>query len=162
MSGGPLGGSFSIIRPFLEYQKYIPDWLSKGRNTFAFRLQAMHMIPFGKLHSGAPMSAPFFERVFSGGEYDLRGFDLRSVSPWAISRKAILDSSGNAVIDPATGLPTISENVTPVGGDTSIVLTAEYRIPLMGPMQLVPFVDFGTSTVVKTSNLVLFGPRTYV
>ena len=162
VAGGPLGGSFSIIRPFLEYQKFLPDRLSKGRNTFAFRVQAMHMIPFGRLPTGAPMSAPFFERVFSGGEFDLRGFDLRSVSPWAISRKAILDSSGSPVIDPATGLPTISENVMPVGGDTSLVLSGEYRIPLMGPMQVVAFVDFGTSTVLKTSNLVLFGPRTYV
>ena len=108
------------------------------------------------------MTAPFFERIFTGGEFSLRGFDIRSVSPWAVTRAALLDSNGNPIIDPATGLPTISEQLIPVGGDTSLLLTGEYRVPLAGPLQVVGFVDFGTATILRESNLLLFGPRTSV
>ncbi|MDA2931437.1 BamA/TamA family outer membrane protein, partial [Acidobacteria bacterium AH-259-O06] len=163
ISGGPLGGTFNIIRPTVEYQYFMPDrFLSGGRHTLAFRVQFMHVFPFGQLETGDPMTVPFFERVFSGGEFTLRGFDLRSVSPLAITRTAQLDPAGNAIIDPATGLPAISENVIPVGGDTSIVGTVEYRIPLVGPLQVTPFLDFGTSTVLKKGGLRLFGRNTLV
>jgi outer membrane protein insertion porin family len=163
IAGGPLGGTFNLIRPFAEYQFFRPDRLmSGGRNSFAFRFQFMHIIPYGTLPSGAPMTAPFFERIFSGGEYSLRGFDLRSVSPWAFTRVPILDSLGNPLIDPATGLPNISEQIIPVGGDTSALATGEYRVPLVGPLQVSAFVDFGMNTVLRKDNLVLFGPSTFV
>ncbi|MFQ5928710.1 MAG: outer membrane protein assembly factor BamA [Acidobacteriota bacterium] len=163
ISGGPLGGTFNIIQPFVEYQKFISDkWISGGRNTLAFRAQFMHVLPYGKLPGGGPMSVPFFERVFWGGEFNLRGFDIRSVTPWAITRTASLDNEGNPIIDPATGLPSISESVIPVGGDTAAILTLEYRMPIVGPLQLTGFFDFGTSTVLKKSNLLLFGPNTFI
>ena len=163
LAGGPLGGTFNIIRPFVEYQTFASDqWLSKGRNTLAFRAQFQHIIPYGNLPGGDPMAIPFFERIFSGGEFTLRGFDIRSVSPWAVTRTTRLDSVGNPVIDPSTGLPGISENVIPVGGDTSVILTAEYRMPIVGPLQLNAFVDFGTSTVLRKDNLRIFGPNTSV
>lgn len=163
ISGGPLGGTFNIIRPYVEYQKFMPDrWLSGGRNTFAFRAQFQHIFPFGKLASGDPMAIPFFERIFSGGEFTLRGFDIRSVSPFAFTRTPRVDDSGNPLIDPSTGLPAISEQIIPVGGDTSVILTAEYRVPIVGPLQVTGFVDFGTSTVLDKGNLRLFGPNTFI
>ena len=108
------------------------------------------------------MSPPFFERFFSGGEFTLRGFDLRSVSPWAITRAARLDAVGNPFLDPTTGFPLISERVLPIGGDTSILSTAEYRIPIVGPLMLVGFADFGTSTIWRKDNLIVFGPDTQI
>jgi outer membrane protein insertion porin family len=163
IAGGPLGGTFNLIRPFVEYQFFRPDrFMSGGRNTFAFRLQLMHIIPYGNLPSGEAMTAPFFERMFSGGEFSLRGFDLRSVSPWAFTRAPLLDSLGNPLIDPATGLPNISERIIPVGGDTNAMATGEYRVPLIGPLQVSGFVDFGINTVLRKDNLVLFGPSTFV
>ena len=95
IAGGPLGGDFNLIRPFLEFQRFMPDRLiSKGRNTLAFRAQVNHIIPYGKLPDGDPMTAPFFERIFSGGEFTLRGFDIRSVAPWAITQTVSLDNEG--------------------------------------------------------------------
>ena len=162
-SGGPLGGSFNMIRPWVEYQKFYSDtWLSGGRHTLAFRVQAQHVWPYGKLPSGSEQAVPFFERVFLGGEFDLRGFDIRSVSPLAIRRNALTDSSGNAIIDPKTGLPTFTESLFPVGGDTSLVGTVEYRVPIAGPLTLNGFVDVGTSTVLRKSKLTIFGPGTVV
>ena len=163
ISGGPLGGTFNIIRPFVEYQKFIPDtFLSGGRNSLAFRAQFQHIIPYGQLPAGQPMSVPFFERIFMGGEWDVRGFDIRSISPWAVTRSTSLDGNGNPIIDPITGLPSITESVIPTGGDTSAVVTAEYRIPLVGPLQITAFMDVGTSMVLKKDNLVLFGPSTFI
>lgn len=163
ISGGPLGGSFNIIRPTVDYQKFMPDrFLSGGRHTLAFRAQYQIIFPFGKLPNGDPMAVPFFERIFSGGEFDLRGFDIRSVSPWAITRTPKLDGRGNPVVDPATGLPAISDSLIPVGGDSSLILTAEYRVPIVGPLQLTGFFDFGNTTVVKKDNLRLFGPNTVI
>jgi len=163
IAGGPLGGDFNLIRPFLEFQKFLPDRLiSKGRNTLAFRVQVNHIIPYGKLPNGDPMTAPFFERIFAGGEFTLRGFDIRSVSPWVITQTPSVDSLGNPTIDPATGLPLINESAIPVGGDTSLILTTEYRMPIFGPLQVTAFVDFGTATALRKDNLRVFGPTTNV
>ena len=163
IAGGALGGTFNLIRPTLEYQKFFPDtFLSGGRNTLALRVQMSHILPYGNLPAGDPMAIPFFERIFSGGEFTLRGFDLRSVSPWAVTRSPSLDGSGNPIIDPATGLPSITESPIPVGGDTTMILTAEYRVPIVGPLQVTGFVDFGTATIVKKDNLRIFGPNTEV
>ncbi len=163
IAGGPLGGDFNLIRPFVEVQRFMPDRLiSKGRNTLAFRVQLNHIIPYGQLPNGDPMTAPFFERIFAGGEFTLRGFDIRSVSPWAITQTASLDSVGNPLIDPATGLPLISESAIPVGGDTSLIMTTEYRMPIFGPLQVSGFFDFGTATSIQKDNLRVFGPNTNV
>lgn len=108
------------------------------------------------------MSVPFFERIFMGGEFDLRGFNIREVSPIAITRTARVDDKGNPIVDPSTGLPLISTSPIPVGGDTSLVLTTEYRIPIAGPLQLTGFLDFGTTSVLRRSSLQLFGRETFV
>ncbi len=163
IAGGPLGGSFNLIRPFVEYQKFYPDtWLSGGRHTLAFRVRGQHVWPYGTLPSGSEQTVPFFERIFMGGEFDLRGFDIRSVSPLAITRNALTDSEGNPLIDPSTGLPSITESLIPVGGDTSFVGTVEYRIPIAGPLTLNAFMDVGTSTILRKSKLTIFGPETVV
>lgn len=108
------------------------------------------------------MAPPFFERIFAGGEFDLRGFDIRSVSPIAVTRTPRLDTSGRPLIDPATGLPLIAENITVVGGDTKAVFTVEYRMPIVGPLHLNLFTDVGMSTILDEDNLRLFGPDTFI
>ena len=163
IAGGPLGGTFNIIRPYVEYQTFTPERIfSGGRHTLAFRARFNHIIPFGNLKSGDPMQIPFFERIFLGDELTIRGFETRSISPWALTRSPQVDTDGRPIIDPLTGLPSISESFIPVGGDTSVILTGEYRIPVVGPLQVVGFVDFGTSTVLRKDNLRIFGPTTQI
>ncbi len=162
-AGGPLGGSYNLVRPWVEYQTFIPDrWLSRGRHTLAFRVRGQHLWPYGKLDSGAYQTVPFFERIFLGGEYDLRGFNIRSVSPMAITRNAVTDSAGNPLIDPSTGLPSFTSSIIPVGGDTSVVATFEYRVPIAGPLLLNGFVDVGTTMILRETKLSIFGPDTAV
>lgn len=158
IAGGILEGTYSRIRPSLELQYFLSHPVLNGRrNTLALRAQASHVRPFGKLDSGAPMTVPFFERFFLGSEFDLRGFELRSISPLAIVQTVRRDTERNPIIDPVTGGPAISESLVPVGGDTSLIATAEYRIPVVGPLQVIPFFDVGTSTVLDKENLRIFG-----
>lgn len=162
-AGGPLGGTYNLIRPYVEYQHFIPDRLfSGGRNTWAFRASFLHILPYGTLSGGQDMQIPFFERIFTGGEFTLRGFEPRSVSPIARTRTPQLDSAGNPLIDPVTGLPLVSESAVAIGGDTRVVGTAEYRFPVVGPLKMAGFVDFGTSTILDDNGLQVFGPGTFI
>ena len=108
------------------------------------------------------MTPPFFERIFTGGEFSIRGFDIRSVTPWAFTRTPGLDGAGNPIIDPTTGMPVITEQLIPVGGDTSALFTGEYRIPLVGPLQAAAFVDLGSAFILRKDNLSLLGENTSV
>ena len=65
------------------------------------------------------MVLPIFERLFLGGEYSIRGFDIRSIGPR----------------DPVTQLV--------LGGNKSLLFNAEYLITIAGPVRLVLFYDAG-------------------
>ena len=68
---------------------------------------------------GSTLTLPIFERLFLGGEYSMRGFDLRTVGPR----------------DPVTGLV--------IGGNKSLLFNVEYLISIAGPVRLVLFYDAG-------------------
>jgi outer membrane protein insertion porin family len=115
---------------------------------------------------------PLFARFFLGGEETIRGYSIRGISPTAPVRTTFTtrnvfatDFQGNrlSVRDPdratansiSPGVineftftdrtsPFFPEFPTFVGGDTQILFNLEYRIPLFGPVQLVPFADIGS------------------
>ncbi len=152
LSGGILGGDFSMIRPSIEYRKFFPDkWLSHGRNTFGFHILASYIDAYGG------STVPFFDRFFIGGETTIRGFDIRSISPMAISSSPALDIHRNPVIDPTTGLPRVDRNVISVGGDTMGIFNGEYRVPIAGPLSMAAFYDIGISKVTRPGQLGTFG-----
>jgi len=153
VAGGPLGGRINLVHPTLEYQLFVPDPVTGRRNTWAFRFRGEHVLPYGELSDGTQRTVPFFERVYLGGEFNLRGFDLRSVAPAGIHRQPQLTPGGSPVIDPVTGEPVFTETALTVGGDTGAVLTLEYRVPVYGPLQLTGFVDTGTAAVFRKSDL---------
>jgi outer membrane protein insertion porin family len=146
VSGGILGGDFNMIRTLLEYRHFIPDkWLSNKHNTFAFRLFGEHIQSYGN------SSVLFSDRFFIGGESDIRGFDVRSISPIAMTSTRVMDVRGNPIINPKTGLPLISQSAPfTIGGDTVGVLNFEYRIPIAGPLSMSAFYDMG---IVRASNI---------
>jgi outer membrane protein insertion porin family len=156
IAGGLLGGDFSMIRPSVNYRRFIPDrWLSGGRNIFAFNVQAQYIQSYNN------SSVPFFDRFFIGGENTIRGFDIRSISPIAISSAPLYDPMGNPIIDLKTGLPKISEPVpTPVGGDTVGIFNFEYRIPIAGPLSVAAFYDLGIARVTRKESLGSFAGGT--
>jgi outer membrane protein insertion porin family len=138
VSGGLLGGRINLVHPYLEYLRFQPDHLfGEGRNTWAFRAQLQHLSPYGRDAEGRPRTLPFLERLYYGGEHNLRGFDLRSISPLALGT--------------VPGETTL--NLVPVGGDSALLFSGEYRVPVAGPLQLNFFVDTGTSSVWRERNL---------
>jgi len=155
VSGGILGGDFSMIRPSIEFRHFIPDkWLSHRRNTVGFRFLGQYIQAYGA------STIPFFDRFFIGGETTIRGFDIRSISPMGISFTPHFDSAGNPEIDLNTGLPRIDKNLVPVGGDTLGIVNAEYRIPIAGPLSVAAFYDMGISRVSRPKSLGGFGAST--
>jgi len=140
-TGGFLGGNVNFYRPTFEYRFFKPS--TRRRNVIAFRFMTSHVSGF----SG--VSAPFYERFYMGGDFDIRGFDFRSVSPisWLTDP---LDER-----DPLTGEVTQRpfDKFVYVGGDTQAVANLEYRIPLVGPITMAPFLDIGNSWVTKKDQL---------
>jgi outer membrane protein insertion porin family len=70
-----------------------------------------------------------------------------------------LDPTGRPVINPLTGttivdsVPFYTSYITPVGGDTQVIYNIEYRIPIVGPVTLAPFLDIGRSFILNYSQL---------
>lgn len=152
VAGGVLGGDFSMVRPSVEFRHFMPDrLLTHGRNTLGFRLLGQYIRAYGN------STVPFFDRFFVGGETTIRGFDIRSISPMAISSTPALDAEKNPVIDLNTGLPRIDRNIISVGGDSLVIFNGEYRIPIAGPLSMSAFYDVGLNRVSSTRNLGTFG-----
>ena len=68
-----LGGNVKYFKPVAEYKKFIP--VNKGRNTFGFRVLGSWVTGYGG------QVAPPFDRFYMGGDTDIRGFDIRAISP---------------------------------------------------------------------------------
>ena len=47
----------------------------------------------------------------------------------------------------------VIDDIAFVGGDTSAVMNMEYRIPLVGPITMAPFLDVGNSWVTNKDQL---------
>jgi outer membrane protein insertion porin family len=102
-----LGGNSNFYDGKLEGVWYLQQ---TRRTSFGFRAAAEYISPYGSTRE-----LPIFEKLFLGGEYSIRGFDLRSVGPR----------------DPATQLV--------IGGNKSLLFNAEYLISIAGPVRLVLF-----------------------
>jgi outer membrane protein insertion porin family len=151
-----LGGTVKSIRPIASYKRFFP--VQNRRNAIGFNINGSFISGFGGL------VAPPFQRFYMGGENDVRGFDIRSVSP-----VAFLPSAGAITLTNRDGTPVLKDpsnpragNVTvpiPVdqivfpGGDFNAWTNLEYRITIVGPVVLAPFVDAGIDPVIRRSQL---------
>ncbi len=161
-----LGGNVKMIRPVMEYKQFIPfkgihmklGHPDEGRQTLGFRIQGSFVTGYGG------SVAPPFERFYLGGDTDLRGFDIRAVSPIAFLPDTVnltlTNPDGTAVpVDPSNPrrgsvtVPIPIYNIIYPGGDTSIVTNLEYRIPIAGPVTLAMFADTGWNMALRQSQL---------
>jgi outer membrane protein insertion porin family len=151
-----LGGTVKTLRPIFQYKKFFP--VQKRRNAIGFNFQGSFLTGYGGV------VAPPFERFYLGGENDLRGFDIRSVSPIAfLPNKAVINLTnpdGTTVpkdpSNPRAGAYTIPLPVQQIvfpGGDLSLVTNLEYRITIYGPLALAPFMDLGVDPILRPSQL---------
>ncbi len=151
-----IGGNVQMIRPIAEYKQFIP--VNHKRNVIGFRVQGSWVTGY------AGNVAPPFERFYMGGENDLRGFDIRSVSPIAFltdyTSIALTNPDGSTVpLDPnhpgrgAYNITIPVQRIIYPGGDTMAVTNLEYRVPIAGPVTLAAFVDTGWDFVTRQSQL---------
>jgi outer membrane protein insertion porin family len=93
VSGGVLGGDVNTLQPQLEFQYFKPVLRRRSEkpHVLAMRFKADHIRAFGTPFNpsrGDTRSlsflngTPIFERFFLGGEYDIRGYNIRSISPF--------------------------------------------------------------------------------
>jgi outer membrane protein assembly factor BamA len=106
-----LGGNTNYYRPLVEGVWYLKH---AGRLTLGLRAQAEYIRSF----SGSK-ELPIFEKLFLGGEYTIRGFDIRTIGPQ----------------DPFTGLV--------LGGNKLLLFNAEEQITIAGPVRAILFFDTG-------------------
>jgi outer membrane protein insertion porin family len=151
-----LGGTVRSIRPIIQYKKFIP--VQNRRNAVGFNVQGSYISGFGGL------VAPPFQRFYMGGEYDIRGFDIRSVSPVAYLPSSnvitLTNPDGTPVpknpLNPRQGnwtIPIPVDQIVFPGGDLSVFTNLEYRITIAGPVAIVPFVDTGIDPILRRSQL---------
>jgi outer membrane protein insertion porin family len=131
---------------------------AEGRNVLALRAQASYIQGF----SGDV--APPFARFYSGGDNELRGFDVRAATPYAFipvrQNITLTNPDGTPVpIDPSNytlgniPIPLPIYRPVSVGGDVKFTTNVEYRIPLGGPVDFAIFDDFDITAVIRQSQL---------
>lgn len=151
-----LGGTVRSVRPIVQYKKFIP--VQNRRNTIGYTINGSFISGYGGL------VAPPFQRFFMGGENDIRGFDIRSISP-----VAFLPSTGSITLTNPDGTPVPKNPANPrlgnwtvpipvdqivfPGGDLSVWTNLEYRITIAGPVALAPFIDAGIDPIIRPSQL---------
>jgi outer membrane protein insertion porin family len=106
-----LGGNTQFYKPKAEAIKF---WRHTSRTSFGVRGAVEFIAP-----AGTTQTLPIFEKLFLGGEYSVRGFDIRSIGP----------------SDPATGLV--------LGGNKSLLFNGEYIISIVSQVRLILFYDAG-------------------
>jgi outer membrane protein insertion porin family len=105
-----LGGNTNFIKPRFEYAHFQP---LNRRMSIGFRASVDYIRPYG-----STTILPITETLYLGGEYTIRGFDIRSIGPRT-----------------ETGLV--------LGGNKTLLFNAEYLINIAGPVRLVLFADTG-------------------
>jgi outer membrane protein insertion porin family len=160
-----LAGLFGNVRyftPVIQYKHFIgmkglhPQ--RDGRNTLGYRVQLSYIQGF----SGDV--APPFARFYSGGDNELRGFDVRSATPYAfipVRTNITLTNPDGTPVPIQPGNFTLGNITIPipiyrpvsVGGDVKMTTSLEYRIPIAGPVGFAIFDDFDITSVVRQSQL---------
>lgn len=155
-----LGGNVNTVQPSLDIA-YFRRGIFKS-NVMGFHFSGRFISGFGG------RVAPPFSRYYMGGEDDVRGFDILTISPIAFIptsasvqvvnndgtpryRQAV-NSDGSVALAPITQTFPAYQFILP-GGDTYGVFNYEYRIPLVGPVTLAPFLDVGVDKLTLPSQL---------
>ena len=116
-----IGGNTRFWKPILEGIWYIPH---TSRTTIGIRTQYQYIA------TGSPSQLPVFERLWLGGEFSIRGFDIRRVGPTVGDLSPEVD-------------PDSFQARTIIGGNKSLLFNGEYQITIAQPVRFVVFYDTG-------------------
>jgi outer membrane protein insertion porin family len=158
-----LFGNVRYISPVVEYRSFHPikglRFNKEGRNVFGIRLQGSY------IRGISGDVAPPFNRFYSGGESDIRGFDIRSATPYGFVPTRVLfnltNPDGSTVprdpTNPSLGaiqVPLPVYGIASIGGDVNFVANMQYTIPIYArTVAFVLFNDFGMNMATNVSQL---------
>jgi outer membrane protein insertion porin family len=157
-----VGGNTKYYQPVASWRQFFPmkglKVNKEGHNVLGYRIQLSNIAGFGG------QVAPPFARIYGGGENDLRGFDIRSISPYTFLPTKVMfnltNPDGNPVprdpTNPALGnvqIPIPVYRLAPIGGDTSITSNLEYRFPIINQVTFAFFSDFGLTFNAEPTQL---------
>ncbi len=159
-----IGGNTKYYAPTVAYRQFFPmkglRVSREGHNVLAYRAQFSTVGGFGG------EVAPPFNRIYGGGENDVRGFDIRSASPYTfiptrVNFNLSNPDAGNPTVPRDPSNPTLGAIQVPlpiyrlasVGSDTGFVTNLEYRIPIVNQVTFAFFTDFGMNFDLQPSQL---------
>ncbi len=163
MQASGIWGNVRYIAPMVAYKQFrsmhylMPS--PTGRNVLGVRAQLGYVMGYGG------DVAPPNNRFYSGGEGDLRGFDVRAATPYGYVPTRVnlqlTNPDGTCVPrDPANPqlnqciqVPLPIYGIASIGGDSNLTANAEYRIPIAGPVTFSFFDDFGLNVALKKGQL---------
>ena len=156
-AGGPLGGNVNSITNTFDFKMFRPTY--HKRNVIGMHFASSFITGYGG------KDVPPYSRFYMGGENDLRGYDIRSISPVIFIPTATAQSFSyytNHNLNGAGGntlttfsVPILAYSISFPGGDFQTVGNFEYRIPIAGPVTAALFIDAGTVGIVNSSGLKL-------
>jgi outer membrane protein insertion porin family len=156
------GGNVKYIGPVVSFRQFYPMKGIKinpeGRNVLGMRLQLAHVDGFGG------EVAPPTNRIYGGGESDVRGFDIRAASPYTfipVNVQFNLTNPDGTLVprDPTNSslgnikIPLPINRLVSVGGDTQVTANIEYRIPIVNQVTFAFFTDFGLTGDLEKGQL---------
>ncbi|UWZ85354.1 outer membrane protein assembly factor BamA [Occallatibacter riparius] len=158
-----IGGNLRYFSPLVAYKSFTSmHYLTPradGRNVFGIRAQLGYIQGFGG------DVAPPNNRFYSGGEADLRGFDIRGATPYGyVPNRATVQLTNpdgtcvprdpnNPQLNQCILVPIPVYGIASIGGDTNFVTNMEYRIPIAGPVTFAFFDDFGITAALNKGQL---------
>ncbi len=114
-----IGGDTNFLKPKIE----VVWWKPTGKKlTFGTRLEADYVHPFG---STTLDNLPIYERLFLGGEYSVRGYDIRTIGPRDVGTPA---NPGTFIV---------------LGGNKDLLFNADYQYTIAGPFRVMAYFDAG-------------------
>jgi outer membrane protein insertion porin family len=156
------GGNVKYYSPAIAYRQFFPmkglRVNREGHNVLGYRLQLAHVAGFGG------EVAPPTNRIYGGGESDVRGFDIRASGPYVFIPNRVnfnLTNPDGSLIPRDPSNPQLGNIQVPlpiyrlvsIGGDTQFTGNVEYRIPIVNQVTFAFFTDFGMTFNLQPSQL---------
>jgi outer membrane protein insertion porin family len=157
-----VGGNTKYYQPVVSFRQFFPmKGLRKnreGHQVLGYRMQLANIAGYGG------EVAPPFARLYGGGENELRGFDVRSNSPYTFIPTKVMfnltNPDGSTVprdpSNPTLGnvqIPIPIYRLAAVGGDTQFTSQLEYRFPIISQVTFAFFTDFGVTVNTEKTQL---------